>query len=415
MQQLTRLAAVAILALCTGSAVSAQTIHCNIRLDERMRAKLDPSSDGPARLDEIFCNASTPYTSARLEVSPDGTMLAHADKQAPASLYVMTLGANSVEVWSETLAASGSAIRGAPVQWDSSAAMLWAGLQEKVQRGGWAAAAVRLVRLTAVGVEYLPKINPAEGRLDAVRWIRDGVALVQLDTLGQFYRPEQSNPKSSIAIVDALTGNVRARLDYKYIETLGQHPLRIKIEGGAAAATILQNGKARAVLNADDWIIWTEGELPRVITNPYPPSRNLHRGMFAMTPDGDAFLVSALLQASGMYCEWWDTSPCPIPTPAEGIWASLHDATTGEAIWQMKGAATQIGANYLAPEISPKGNLALIALPENGTDPNLALVSMADGSILQKFSTAQNFGFLRDGTALWVERGGLFAIYTLSH
>lgn len=414
MQRLTRLAAVTILAICTGSAVSAQTIYCYRPLDERLRAKLDPSGDGPARLDEIYCNASTPYTSARLEVSSDATMLAHADIQAPANLHVMALGSDSIEVWSDTLAAGGIAIRGAPMQWDASAASLWAGLQEKVQRGGWAAAAVRLARLTAAGTEYLPELDPVEGRLDAVRWIRDGVALAQLDTRGQFYRPELPNPNSSIAIVDALAGNVRARLDYKSIETLGQNPLRIKIEGGASAATILPNGKARAVLNADDWIIWTEGELPRVIINPYPPSRNLHRGMFAMTPEGDAFLVSALLQASGRYCEWWDTSACPIPTPAEGVWSSLHDATTGKTIWQIEGAATQIGANYLAPEISPKGNLALIALPENGTEPNLALVSMADGSILQKFSAAQNFGFLRDGTALWIERGGLFAIHTLS-
>lgn len=413
MLQVLRFVSIAAVGSCLAGAAMAQTVHCD-NLHPSRRALLDPSSDGPAHLDEVFCNASTPYTSQRLDISPDGKMLAHADSNRPNIARVMRLGAKDSEVWSVKLASVGAASRGATLQWDSVAPFLWVGLQERMEPSGWVTAPVRLASLTADGEKTLPTIDPTTGRLDAIRWIRDGIALVQFDTRGEYYRPELPNPNPSLAIIDAHTGKVRSRLGYKTIKDLGLHPAMIHIEGDAAFAVILPNGKARSIFKAHAWIIWTEGEHPRVFPNPYPPGTGLHRGMFAMTPDGKAFLISGLLQASGMICEIWAKSPCPPPTPEEGVWAALHDATTGAVIWQMKDIATQFGSGF-PPEISSDGRLALMTLPARVKDPtNLALVSMADGSILQRFKAAENFGFTGDGKALWIERGGVYAIYVLS-
>lgn len=405
MHHATRLAACAMVMVLIASGAFAQAVTAP--------ATLHPVGDGPAVLDRVCSNLPTTYSVERLEVSSDGMMAAAAVRDGRYLVKVTTPCSGSAEVWADKLARGGVALRGAPVRWDSRVHELWAGLQETAARGGWNESPIRLARISVSGIEDLPSLDPKEGRLDAVRWIGDGLALVQLDTRGQYYRPVLPNSNPALGIIDARTGKLRARLDYASVEALGQRSVAVRIEGGVASATVLSNGKVRALLEADDWIVWTEGEQPRVITRPYPPSRTLHRGMYAMSPDGESFLVSALLYADGVFCETWDNRPCPPPTPATGVWAALHDTVTGGVIWQIEGAATRMGADYRAPEISPDGRLALIALP--GAEPDLALVKMTDGAILQTFTGAENFGFIRDGTALWIDRGGSMSVYSLAN
>ncbi|MEJ0061504.1 MAG: hypothetical protein WDM79_18940 [Terricaulis sp.] len=68
-------------------------------------------------------------------------------------------------------------------------------------------------------------------------------------------------------------------------------------------------------------VIWTQGEAPVALQTQIADQIP---GLATLTPDGERVLADARLIATGPICE--HVFDCPPPAPAEGVWASLHDA-----------------------------------------------------------------------------------------
>ncbi|WP_316192611.1 MULTISPECIES: hypothetical protein [unclassified Bradyrhizobium] len=107
-----------------------------------------------------------------------------------------------------------------------------------------------------------------------------------------------------------------------------------------AAATRLQNGKIRAVLSAlDQWVVWTQGEGPRILPNPYSDREEANNKM-SISRDGSRLLV-ARLRCDGGYDEIEKynfprgrfSSSCK---PVESVIAALYDVDTGHQIWEVR-------------------------------------------------------------------------------
>ena len=97
------------------------------------------------------------------------------------------------------------------------------------------------------------------------------------------------------------------------------------------------------------------------------------------------------------------------------MWAVLHDIESGLAIWTISGRAETFGGVRAQPVIREDGRFALLPLPPNAGGNKLALVSMRDGAILQRFPGVESFGFARAGRVIWIEYGGLLAFYSMEN
>jgi hypothetical protein len=193
-----------------------------------------------------------------------------------------------------------------------------------------------------------------------------------------------------------------------------------------AAATRLPNGKLRAVVSAHDrWAVWTQGQSPRMLRNPYIgdppiPAFDIFNKM-SISPDGSRLLVTRST-CDGGYEDpppdrgghWGMPSRCK---PVESVIAALHDLSTGRALWTIRAIIQQPNSS-ITPAISDDGRYAFIAFPYNGGHSQIALVSMDDGRTVQTVrSPAQgsihSIGFLQGGRGVWVHSEGMTALYDL--
>jgi hypothetical protein len=376
--------------------------HCAVVAQNQIA--LQPVGEGPARLEEVFCHRppTSPYSQSGLLVSPDGERVARVFY--PGEIRTATLTpASEWTAWSDVIARGDLLNANASVRWDRSGRTMWAALQDRAERGGWAAAPMRIARVSEGGGAREVRIAGAPGRLDAVRWVADGLLLAQFDTRGDYYRPEQSNLNPTLAMVDARRGRILDSVSLAELERLTAAPRSAR---ASSTAAVLPNGRLRVLMAARDWVLWTQGEAPRRIEKPYAD------GVATLTPDGAEVLMTNMLQAEGIICE--HNPNCPPPTPEEGVWAALYDLRSGRVLWTVEGRAETFGAGTAAPVIRDDGRYAILQLPPGAEGQALALVDMRNGAILQRFPSVMSFGFTRGGRTLWLEYGGLLAFYALA-
>lgn len=221
----------------------------------------------------------------------------------------------------------------------------------------------------------------------------------------------------TFAIIDAKRGMVLDTLPFDVFKAISKEHYVANLDN--AAATRLQNGKVRAVLLAlNQWAVWTQGEPPRMLLSPYSDPKERHNKI-AISRDGSRLLVARHHCDGGYEDVKHDalrrptTPPCK---PVESVIAALHDLETGRQLWEVR-ATVHRTALYPNPAISDDGRYALIGLPYNGPDSQIALISMDDGKIVQTFRspgyTLNSIGFLQGGRGVWMHGDGVTDLYEL--
>src|SRR3546814_4306066 len=73
----------------------------------------------------------------------------------------------------------------------------------------------------------------------------------------------------------------------------------------------------------------------------------------------------------------------------------LWDVQTGRRLWSIAGTAYDFSQTY-RPTISPDGRYALVSMPvgKGSVRETIALVSMADGSEIQRFNKPESYVFV---------------------
>lgn len=296
--------------------------------------------------------------------------------------------------------------------WRSDSKAVWTGTHEMAQ-GGFPRTPLRPVQAEDGGLTPLPALRHDAGPLDGLLWIGgDGLALAHFGTRGSFYRPAVYEDRTpTLAIVDAQRGVVLDALPFDAIESLkNRRPRTPPYVLVRDAAATLHRGKVRALLDIGEWLVWTQGEPPRVLANPY--AVEMHNRM-TIAPDGNRILIGRLLRTNGGMCG--RIGGCKPGTPVEGILAALHDLDTGALVWSLRATVTN-DHEFPTPAISPDGRHALIGLVPDGERLLIALVSMQDGTIVQTFplpGADYTMGFARGGQTVWTHAYGLTALYDL--
>lgn len=402
------------------------------------RSGVEPIGAGPARLAAVRCLDLPRGQDYRLPpiVSPDAKSVAFWSDGQVAPLDVVTFGggpgfrrANRV-----TFRDFGTGIqdeRQGALAWRSDGSGLWSVEQQVARPSGWALSGLTPILIDRDGNvrRFVPPEHPA-GPLDALAWVGgEGLAIAQFGARGARYRPEHEDPSPTLAMID-----VPRRLILHTLTAADAEALRL----GAGSyysfgllevsAVRLRNGRLRALLQLErmadpshkpaasagpsqgrflpaTWLVWTQGGKPAPLTPPFD-------GRFAraeLTPDGSHILAwRPLAPEQGTIYECYHCPPRPPPTPVEGPVAALVDATSGRKVWSLKARAGEHWNRFGGPVISPTGRLALIPIPATGGRQTIALLAMADGRVLQRFSLActscypQSFGFTRGGRQMWI-------------
>jgi hypothetical protein len=347
-------------------------------------------------------------------VSPDGSSIAYYEQDR--ILRVARLG--GVSTWTDyqadlgTFARFGSDIRsGRAFAWASDSTFLWTATHEALQPSRFPATPMQPVATVEDGsLRLLPPLRHDAGPLDALLWVGgDGLAVAQFGTRGGFYRPKRDNPAPTFGIVNAQQGSVLDTLPFAAIE-----PLEPRLQGSAyvkvrdAAATKLPDGRVRVLLSVGQWVVWTQGELPRVMADPYVADRH---NQMALSSDGTRVLVGRMLRTEGGMCG--RTGGCRPGTPVEGILAALHDLATGQLLWSIRATVTN-DYEFPGPAISPDGRYALVGLVPTDTGSVIALISMSSGEVIQTVPSPGGryaMGFARDGLSVWTHAYGVTAVY----
>jgi hypothetical protein len=223
-------------------------------------------------------------------------------------------------------------------------------------------------------------------------------------------------------MIDAKRGVVLDTLPFDAFERLKDANYIANVNN--AAATRLQNGKVRAVLSAlDQWVVWTQGEPPRILSNPYSDPQEGNNKM-AISRDGSRLLLARLhCDAGGVGYDsnlqrGHSSPPCK---PVESVIAALYDLDTGRQLWDVRATVPRLDF-YPNPAISEDGRYGLVGLPYDGPGPHaqIALISMDDGKIVQRFrslgpGSLNSIGFLQGDRGVWVrsDSTGETALYDL--
>jgi hypothetical protein len=401
-----------------------------------------PISAGPLRLVSIACLdlQSSPYPVIDPILSPDGTAAAGWYDGDPAPIEIAAVERpGRLDIPNRVLFRSFSFMSGVPgaspdaLAWSSDSQSLWAVRQEVASPAGWALGGLEPVAIRRDGTVsvLLPLRHPA-GPLDGLLWVGgEGRALALFGARGSYYRPEHEDAGPTLAMVDAARGRVLDTVPARRFPDLAR---RIDANGlmvSGASATLLADGRIRALIrfgrwgerppgaapNAEPimhpplWLSWTQGEVPRAWNPPYPDDSFSH---VALTPDGTKLLVVRQLQPDGMQISC--RIPCrgpppPPPTPVTGSIAELLDYSSGRVLWRLPVRVDRFWNQYASSAVSGDGRFALIPLPHDGGRMPIALVDMASGRIVQTIAPAQvgsyryAFGFTADGRRIWVANG----------
>ncbi|ANW04305.1 PD40 domain-containing protein [Bradyrhizobium icense] len=382
---------------------------------------LTPIGDGPLQLRAVYCQIvrTTLYPSNMPMVSPDGQSIAYLENDAILRIAQLDNSDGWIDYRTKmgVFSRFGRSGRSRPaVAWASNSKSVWAANHDAVMPSGFATSPLQPLKTVDDGsILTLPPLQHEAGPLDGLLWAGgDGLAVAQFGTRGGYYRPEHPDPNPSFAIVDAQRGLVRDTLAFSAIEALKD---RAKGSPHAAitdaAATRLRDGKVRTLLNVGRWVVWTEGQAPVTITDPYADDFYSHSHI-VMSPDGSRVLVARFIGPREMICERRPRPDCGTrDPPVEGVIAAMHDLEDGRLLWSIR-ATVSYKYEGPPPAISPDGRFALIELPPEGDRPLIALVALEDGRIVQTIPAPSGYfgmGFARDGQSVWTHAHGLTALY----
>jgi hypothetical protein len=381
--------------------------------------ELAPLGDGPLQLKAVYCQRirATSLPLSPPTVSPDGQSIAYVEHDA--ILRIARLDAEDTWIDYRTemgaFARFGLSPRSMPaVSWVSNSKSVWASNYEAVQPSGFVKSPLQPLKTAGDGIVLpLPPLRHDAGPLDALLWADgDGLAVAQFGTRGGYYRPEHPDEDPSFAIVDAGRGLVLDTLPFAAIEALQNRARGISPSAAIknAAATKLSNGKVRTLLSVGEWVVWTEGQPPIAIADPYAADFDSY---IVMSPDGSRVLVGRLLRTKGaMICE--HKPGCGTAgRPVEGVLAAMHDLVDGRLLWSIRATVTY-DYEFPSPAISPDARFALVGLVPEGAGPLIALVALEDGRIVQTIPAPSGryaMGFARGGLSVWTHANGLTALY----
>ena len=381
----------------------------------------------------MYCKTLFPFSASDVvAVSPDlGSIAVHRvydDEIQVAPLSSRAAGATrhpfGLRTSNGALASNNFGRR--PLRWSNDSKTLWSAKQERASRVGQAVSPVRPIRIEN-GVAYqLPDIRHPVGVMDTLLWAADGRALALFGTGTDYYVPVP-NPDPSFAFVDAVNGRVLETLPLREVSPAGDTPSRYSIRGAEVVAR--PDGRLRAFIRtawrgSSRWTVWTQGESPRFLSDPYPVSSVDRLAAFtnfnvatAISADGARLLIARNLRPE-VVCIEPATGCRPASPPVEGVLAALHDLETGATLWSYRARSTNVD-QYARPELSDDGQYALIGLPASGTPPkySIALLSPRDGSVQQLFRLEREstMGFARNSRSIWITEwgGGITAVYSL--
>jgi hypothetical protein len=399
---------------CTDAAEPVLRVNCEAAHQREL--VLAPLDAGPFELTAVYCQTlrSSAFGRSAPLVSPDAQSIAYyeGDKTLRIARLDVSGTWTDYEAQMGTFARFGSNSRAAPaIRW--SGEFLWAANQEKT-RGGFATSALQPVKADGQGALHsLPPLRHDAGPLDGLLWAdHDGLAVAQFGTRGGYYRPEHDDKDPSFAIVDAQRGLVRETLRFSGIEALKNRNRGFSpgVFVRDAVATKLPDGRVLALLSVGQWVVWTEGEAPRILPDPYVDEFN---NRMAIAPDGSRVLIGRLLRTKGGMCG--RTGGCTPGEPVEDVLADLRDLATGQMLWSIRATVTS-DYEFPTPAISPDGRYALVGLVPQGTRPVIALIAMQDGKIVQTLPAPGGdyvMGFARGGRTVWTYAYGVTALYDL--
>ncbi len=402
------------------SAAPASWINCDF--PHQRALDLAPVDAGPLTLTAVYCLGGQQYSGRPIGtpiVSPDASSIASYEHTTVLHTARLDGGKN----WTSYQADVGAFATFAgfrpipPFVWASDSQFIWTATHDKVRPSGFATSPMRPVRTVGNGeIEPLPELHHAAGPLDALLWAGgDGLAVAQFGTRGGSYRPEHDDPNPTFAIVDARRGIVLDSLPFDALE-----PLRTRNRQAAqyalvrnAAATALPDGRVRTLLSVGQWVVWTQGEAPRLLPDPY--LGEFHNRM-VLSPDGSRLLVGRLLRTDGGMCGFSGRmGGCRPGRPVEGVLAALHDLGSGRELWSIRATVTN-DYEFPTPAISQDGRYALVGLVPTDARPLIALIAMQSGEIVQTLPAPGGdyaMGFVRDGRTVWTHAHGVTALYDM--
>jgi hypothetical protein len=402
------------LRLCE-SAVAAEAVQrINCDAPHERELALAPLGAGPLELTRVYCQRIP--RGAPL-VSPDAQSIAYYETDK--ILRVARL--DSSRTWIDyeldmgTFARFSSNFRSTPaISWSSNGEFVWAATQEKAKPSGFALSALQLVRTAERGtLQLLPPLRHDAGPLDALLWVdHDGLAIAQFGTRGGYYRPEHEDRDPTFAIVDAQRGLARDVLKFSDIEVLKNRNSGLSpgVFVRDAVATKLPDGRVRVLLSVGQWVVWTEGETPRILPDPHVGE---FHNRWAISPDGSRLLIGHLLRTAGGICQ--RVGGCEPGRSVNGILAELRDLQSGQLLWSIRATVTS-DYEFPTPAISPDGRYALIGLVPQNARPLIALVTIEDGKIVQTFPSPGGdyaMGFVRGGLTVWTHAHSMTALYDI--
>ena len=418
---------VLVAAACSGglahAAADVPTINCDGFFNRG--PDLAPIGPGPLELAKIYCQRIRPGNNTAASISPDGRSIAYLEGSSSyvaerKVLHVAPL--HMRDSWTDCQLNMGplwhfsSGYRTVPAfGWASNSSSVWTATRETVGPEGLSKSGLQpALTVEDKSLQLLPPLRNEAGPLDGLLWVGgDGLAIAHFGARGQSYQPQRHDRTPTFAIVDAKRGLVLETLRFDATEVLKRSSYYITNLNGAAV-TKLQNGKVRVLLSGyGQWALWTQGEPPRVVADPYPDER--HVSKFTMSLDGSRVLVSRVACVGGFESIGDGRHGVTTCKPVESAIASLHDVETGQEIWSIR--ATVSRPSYApTPAISDDGNYALVELPTTVPRPLIALISMSDGKIVQTLPSPgggglYSMGFLHGGRTVWTHGQGVTAFY----
>jgi hypothetical protein len=383
-------------------------------------SNLDPLDAGPLALGSVYRQVFPPSPAGRSAplVSPDARCIAYTSRY-PSTLRVGRLDAASLGTsYSISLAQFGT--QDEPAQfltWGSNSEFIWTATQDEqsfpTSDGNWrrhATSAVQPIRARLDGrVDLLPPLLHEAGPLDALTWAgSDGLAGAQFGTRGKAYWPPHDDPNPTFAVVDTVRGQVLDTLPFDAAWQDRLDALRYTVN--QAGAAVLPDGRVRLLFRVGlHWVVWTQGQEPKVLPAPYArENTNL-----SLSPDGSRILIGRHLRTNGwVHIRGQGTVP---GEPNEGVLVAMYDPETGRELWTIRATAVR-DFHFPIPAMSPDGRMALVGLMPAEEIPTIGLVSMQDGTIIQRLPApgpSCSMGFVQGGRSVWTHYFGVTALYGL--
>jgi len=309
----------------------------------------------------------------------------------------------------------------ASMEWADDSEFIWAIRKGDVKLGAKNLVELQTVQLHLDGTfKSLPKPKLKSSSLVQLMWAgSSGYALGLFVDRTNSDVSERQNSGNLLAFFDASTGKIIGLVrvsDLVKPAGVGNDTFQIL---NASVVQTKSDGSMMAMFNIGisetSWFVWEQGTKPRRIKNPY--QKDQYPTQLAITPDGTKVLITrtSLRPVGGSNTESQTYDP---GIPVRGVLAALHSLNDSQQIWSIEARVTR-AKDLAGPVINKDGTLALIGYPTDGAvAPDLALIDMSSGRILQKFpavggrsSRSSGFAGFDEGGSIWIRGGYATAKY----